>query len=674
MNQDLDHESGAAAPYEQVWIALPDGAMLAGRLWLPTGTTGPVPVVLEWIPYRQSDLTAVGDSMLHGWFATHGIAALRVDLRGSGNSDGVLTDEYTAGEQDDAVAVIAWAAAQAWCSGSVGMIGISWSGFAALQVAARRPPALKAIITCCSTDNRYSDDVHFMGGCLLNDGLQWGTGFFNQIARPPDPAHVGPRWRDMWQQRLEGLEPPLAQWLAHRSYDDYWKHGSVCEDYSAIQCPVYAVGGWTDGYSDAILRLMEQLHVPRKGLIGPWTHIYPTWGKPGPAIGFLQECLRWWRQWLCGVDTGIMSEPPLRVWLGRDLRPSPRSPEIDGQWVDLPGWPAEAPICSLYLDTVSRVLRSEVNLAAVSPEAVPIDTPQHCGLFAGEWCPLDGGGEAPEFQADQRLDDSLSVCFDHAPLSEDLDVVGTPVLEFDAQLQGEADTLAARICEVKPDGTSARVTFGLRRIVRPADCAPGQPFRVVMPLKGVAYRFVAGCRLRLALSSAYWPMVWSEPARGGLALSPAVPVLRLPSMPPSARVDPRPFEAAQSAPPVPHEVVEPGSSSREVLWDLGSGRAQLVSRSRRRTMRLGALTFGGNSEEIASILSDEPASAHTVMRRSQFMHRPGWSIRLQSVSEFAFDAGELVMHTEFEAFEDERSVWRRVWQHRFAWYQPTKDV
>ena len=127
------------------------------------------------------------------------------------------------------------------------MMGISWGGFNSLQVAARCPPALKAIVTVCSTDDRYRDDVHYMGGSLLTAGIGWGSFFFRTMARPPDPMLVGDRWRTMWLERLQSLPVYLETWLRHQRRDDYWRHGSVCEDYDAIRCPVYAVGGWTDG-------------------------------------------------------------------------------------------------------------------------------------------------------------------------------------------------------------------------------------------------------------------------------------------------------------------------------------------------------------------------------------------------------------------------------------------
>ncbi|WP_031214098.1 CocE/NonD family hydrolase, partial [Mesorhizobium sp. L2C084A000] len=210
-----------------------------------------------------------------------------------------------------------------WCSGNVGMIGISWGGFSALQVAARQPKGLKAIITACSTDDRFADDVHYMGGCVLNDTLVWGTSCFVRMTQSPDPEIVGEdHWRSMWMERLENARPTMIDWLTHQRRDEFWKQGSVCEDHGAIDCAVFAVGGWADGYSNAVFRLLSKLKGPRRGLIGPWGHKYPHYGVPGPAIGFLQECLRWWDHWLKGEDTGIMREPMLRSWMLDSVEPA----------------------------------------------------------------------------------------------------------------------------------------------------------------------------------------------------------------------------------------------------------------------------------------------------------------------------------------------------------------
>ena len=225
-----------------------DGTRLAARIWLPVDAKErPVPAVLEYIPYRKRDFTRLRDSIMHPYVAGHGYGCIRVDLRGSGDSDGVLCDEYLQQELDDGIHVLRWIAAQPWCTGDVGMIGISWGGFNGLQIAAMSPPELKAIITVCSTDDRYADDIHHMGGCLLGDNLSWASVMFAYNAMPPDPAIVGNRWREMWRERLEGSGLWLERWLRHQRRDSYWKHGSICEDFAAVKCPVFAVSGWADG-------------------------------------------------------------------------------------------------------------------------------------------------------------------------------------------------------------------------------------------------------------------------------------------------------------------------------------------------------------------------------------------------------------------------------------------
>jgi uncharacterized protein len=321
---------------DHVLIPTRDGTRLSARIWLPegAGADNRVPALLEYLPYRKGDWTAVRDAQRHPWYAARGYASVRVDLRGSGDSEGVLLDEYTPTELADGVDVIAWLAAQPWCTGRVGMFGISWGGFNSLQVAALRPPALKAIVTVCSTDDRYADDVHYFGGAVLGiDMLGWSATMLAATALPPDPARVA-SWRELWDQRLAALVPFVDTWLAHQRRDGYWRHGSVCEDYAAIDVPVLAVGGWADAYRNTVLRLLAHLSCPVKGIIGPWAHMYPDIDRPpGPRIGFLPETLRWWDRWLRDVPNGAESEPALRAWMQDSVPPATAYPERPGRWV-----------------------------------------------------------------------------------------------------------------------------------------------------------------------------------------------------------------------------------------------------------------------------------------------------------------------------------------------------
>jgi len=294
-----DSEPHAVREVENAWITLADGCRLAVRLWLPAAADStPVPAILEYIPYRKRDFMRRRDEGMHRWFAGHGYASVRVDMRGSGESDGILDDEYLLLEQDDALEVIAWIARQPWCSGAVGMMGKSWGAYNALQVAARRPAALKAIVAVMGTDDRFAECIHYSGGCLLNDNFWWGCIMQIFNARPPDLEIVGERWREMWLSRLKAERFWPEIWLQHQTLDEYWRHGSVCFDYEAIACPTWFWGGWADLYRDTPFRLAKNLKIPHKVTMGPWAHLYPHEGAPAPAVGFLQEALRWWDLWL----------------------------------------------------------------------------------------------------------------------------------------------------------------------------------------------------------------------------------------------------------------------------------------------------------------------------------------------------------------------------------------
>ncbi|MGH7293019.1 MAG: CocE/NonD family hydrolase, partial [Myxococcota bacterium] len=199
---------------EHEWLPMRDGVRLSARLWIPEGP--PSPAVLESVPYRKRDLYRAADDAWGPQLAAAGIAFIRLDVRGSGDSEGVITDEYSEDEIADCIDAIAWIARQGWCTGAVGMRGISWGGINTLAVAARRPPALKAIMPMACCDRRYTDDAHYVGGLLAHANFQWGVLFKVVMAGPPDPDIVGPVWRDMWMQRLEATPPILATWTQHQ--------------------------------------------------------------------------------------------------------------------------------------------------------------------------------------------------------------------------------------------------------------------------------------------------------------------------------------------------------------------------------------------------------------------------------------------------------------------------
>lgn len=501
---------------ENTWIPLSDGVKLAARIWLPEDADAePVPAILEYLPYRKRDGTVERDHMTHPYFAGHGYAGVRVDMRGTGDSEGVCLGEYLKQEQDDALEVIAWLARRPWCSGKVGMIGISWGGFNGLQVAARRPPALGAVISLCSTDDRYADDIHFMGGCMLTDKLSWGATAFSIANTPPDPAIVGDRWREMWLERLDNNGLWMLDWFRHQRRNAFYAHGSVCENHADIEVPVYMVGGWADGYTNAIFRTLEHLPGPRKGLIGPWAHKYPHFAKPGPRIGFLQECLRWWDQHLKGTDTGIMDEPMLRAWVQEPAAPAAFRDSRDGKWVAEPGWRGAA------IETMS-LHPGESGLASMPDDGtITLNSPQNAGWTAGVWC---GYGAVPDGPTDQNGEAGLMVSFETDPLDDDIELLGFPMLLTEVASDTPQANLVAVLSAIDGEGHATLVSYGVLNLTHRTSHASPEPMPVgrrqsaTVQLNACGQRITKGQRVRLSLATAYWPVIWPGQSDATLVL------------------------------------------------------------------------------------------------------------------------------------------------------------
>lgn len=596
---------------DPVFITMQDGTRLAATIWLPHDAgEKPVPAILELIPYRRRDGTVFRDMKMHPYVAGHGFACCRVDIRGSGDSGGVLTDEYTELEQDDACEIIAWLARQPWCTGKVGMTGISWGGFNALQVAARRPPALAAVVALCCSDDRYADDVHYYGGNLLTEDGMWASFILGLGALPPDPQIVGERWRAMWRERLESTRCWSSVWLRHQRRDAYWKRGSVCEDFSAIDIPVYAISGWDDTYFNAVPRLMEGLSGPRKGLIGPWTHAYPFLGEPGPAIDYLGEAIRWWRHWLEDIDTGIMDESAYTTYLKDPHRPAHCYAEHPGRWVRDPAWPSPnvAPQ-QLYLNT--GTLDAAPRQAAPMRLRSPVTAGRDCGRYGGY------GGEVPDMAGDQRREDGLGLSFDTDPLGEDMDLLGAPVLEFTIRSDMAFGTLVARLCEVLPDGSSTLVSWGALNLAHrqshehPTPLAPGERVTARLELNHCGRRFGAGNRLRLVLSNQHWPVFWPQPGMPTFEIEPGTCRLVLPVRAAQPGDGGAVFGEAETSPPVSMEVLEPDAHSRVLAIDAGRRTETLTLASNHGRQRLtdrGVETWASVTDRM-SITEDDPLSA-----------------------------------------------------------------
>jgi len=654
---------------ENEWIPLADGTRLAARLWLPEDAAqNPVPAVLEYLPYRKRDSMRLRDDPTHAYFAGHGYAGVRVDIRGTGDSDGLIGDEYLKQEQDDALEVIAWLAAQSWCSGAVGMYGISWGGFNGLQIAARRPPALKAIISVGSTDDRYATDVHYMGGCMTKDNPDWGAVMFSHVSTPPDPEIVGKRWREMWMARLANLQPWVIPWLQHQRRDAYWKHGSVCEDFSRIEVPVYAVNGWADNYAAAIPRLLAGLKGPRKGLIGPWAHNFPHSGRPGPAIGWLQEALRWWDHWLKGVDTGIMDEPMLRAWMPEPVPPAASYAERPGRWVVEEQWP------SPRLEPRRYALNpGELAARAGKETQLPLASPQTVVLTAGE---IGRYGSGAEFATDQRAEDGGSLLFVSAPLAERMEILGEPIVELELASDKPNGLVAVRLNDVAPDGSAFRVTYGLLNLTHrdshehAAPLVQGQRYRVRVPLEMVAHAFPPGHRIAISLSNAYWPVAWPSPEAATLTLFAGPSSLVLPVRPPrAADATLAPFGAPEVADQTPHRYLDDGRDANRIVTRDFLKRTTTVQMPRDGGilhLQDIDLVCQETGDVFYEITDGDPASARCWTRFEMGRQRGDWRIRTDTRTELRCTRTHFELTATLDAYEGDARVFARNWRIKIS--------
>ncbi|HWI70435.1 MAG TPA: CocE/NonD family hydrolase [Baekduia sp.] len=664
MYRDANQSPRPVREIRDTWIPMVDGTRLSARIWLPEDAgERPVPGILEMLPYRKSDGTALLDATNGTWFASHGYAVVRVDVRGTGNSQGVIADEYTQQELDDGVACIAWIAQQAWCTGKVGMMGLSWGGINSLQVAALQPPALHAVLSLCSTDDRYADDVHALGGALLADQkMPWATTMLALNALPPDPDVWGEDWEDLWRRRLDATPPFVKAWMGHQRRDAFLRHGSVCEDPASIRCPVFLVSGWADGFRDAVLRMLESLDVPRRGLIGPWAHAWPNSAEPGPQIGFLHEALRWWDRWLSDIPNGVEDEPFLQTWMQESVPPQAHYHNRPGRWIIEDSWPSP--------NVESRSLHLGVGTATLAdgptdPATVEVPEAQSHGVLGGRAYSV---GRAYELPVDQRGEDALAACFDTVPLDEAVEILGVPEAELDISCDRPHALVAVRLCDVAPDGSVLLVTRGVLNLTHrdshehPETLKPGQRYRVRFPLHAIGQLVPKGHRIRIAVATAYWPLVWPSPEVANLALH--VPGSRV-HLPVRARGEnaSHQFAPAEQLRPFEYETVEPRETGK-VTRDLVTGKLIVEYEWASGYVReeLGKpVHLERQSRDEFEINDDDPLSATARSTRTIHLSRGDWQVKVVANGLLTSDAADFHVRTDVTAYHGDEKMFEREW-------------
>ncbi len=653
---------------ENVFIPMPDGRRLAARMWIPEDAeTDKVPAIFEYMPYRKRDQSRARDESIHHYLAGHGYASFRVDTRGSGDSDGLLRGEWEQGELDDGLAVIDWMVNQSWCTGSVGMIGKSWSGFSALALAGLAPPALKAIIPVCAGDDRYHQSLHFTGGAFLAEQLWWTDTMIQFNARPPDPEIVGERWREMWKQRLDDNHPWLTDWLKHQRRDEFWKHASLCERFDKVTAAVFAVGGWADYISRAVPRMMAGLKGPRFALIGPWGHHYPHDGVPGPAVGFLQDCVRFFDRYTKDIINGWDAGPTYRAYLQSFEKPSAKYGMKPGRWVAIEGWPSDK-----VKPRVFHLNPSRLDARSKGEQALTHSSPLATGLAATEWLSMDIEGEQPR---DQREDDGRSLSFDSEPLGKSFDILGRASLEIDVAVDRPLAQLVARLCDVAPDGTSVRVAFQVLNLTHreshesPKRMIPGQRTRIRLDLPDVGWTFAKGHRVRLALSTSYWPIVWPAPEPVTMTVFTGSSTFSLPVLSGPTRT-PK-FGPNERGPEIDVKVIHPKKIERRVIQDAMTGEITVETIGTGGFLGPGlewligpiGTSIGHTLEKRFTITEGDPTSARGEYRQVYRLSREGWRIRIETETRFHGTKTDWVLEQQAVAYDDEVEIFRKTWSN-----------
>ncbi len=659
MAKAIENFHNTVRKIDPVWIDMPDGCRLAMTIWMPEASEDtPVPAMLEYIPYRRRDGTAQRDARHHPYLAGHGIACVRPDMRGSGDSDGVMDDEYLKLEQDDALAIIEWIAAQPWCNGSVAMMGISWGGFSSLQAAHRAPPALKAIVPVAFTHDRFAVDIHYKGGALLGGNFDWAATMLSYNSRPPDPEIRPDDWKEVWLSRLNQQPHLLEPWLEHQSRDEYWAHGSVCEDYSQIKTPILAAAGWLDCYSEAIMPLHNGVDVPVRSLIGPWAHKYPHLEIPRPGVGFLGDIVAWCGRWLKEVENGIEdSLPPFRAYV---MEPFPTDGGIDvipGRWIGCESWPPpEAEGQEMALGDFGTLGKE------AGKRTVVVSSPNWVGMNSGDVFTLTDGLDQP---GDQRAEDGGSVCFDTAPLPNDCTILGAPVLTTRLTSDVDRANLIARLCAVAPDGASQRITLGVLNLScresmsDPQPLPNGEAVDITLKLEDIAYKVPKGWRLRLALSTAYFPYIWPQPEQPTLSVSLAESRLSLPVASENLW-DWTPSEA-EEAPPQVLEELEAPNDTRTITEMRPSGLRLMKYTTDSGLVRDPdhGIVYGTRDDSSYSIEPNDPLSAVAESIRTQRIERDGVMLKTVTQSRLTGTADSFQVSARITAYQDDEQVFEK---------------
>ena len=512
-------------------VPMRDGVTLRANVYRPP--EGRWPVLLTRLPYGK-DLP-VGSAALDPVQAVRrGYVVIVQDTRGRLASEGEFRPFET--EADDGVDTIAWAAGLPYSDGQVGMYGLSYFGFTQWSAALQQPPALKAIVpfvTWCDPLNGLA----FRGGALeLGVTAHWTLQMsFDLLARQyrGDMQRMGAAFASLAREmdelgasgyaslplaefgplRRQPMLPLLFERVAHPMDADALQNLTIAGKHERAQIPSFNIGGWFDIFlADTIANFaaMRQQGRPSKLLIGPWTHTNQRSPVGELDFGFASQAsfinlqtdmhrlqLRWFDHWLKGIDTGLLAEPPIRLFvMGANV------------WRDEREWPLARAVPTPFY------LRAGGGLSQEPPDRESPDTYTYDPAHP---VPTHGGALliAPEFPAgpvDQRRIEARPdvLTFTTPPLEQDTEVTGPLTVQLWACSSAPDTDFVARLVDVYPDGRAFNLTDGIIRAryrngSTESLLEPGQPYAFNIDLWATSNVFKAGHRIRVQVTSSNFP-------------------------------------------------------------------------------------------------------------------------------------------------------------------------
>ncbi|GME68379.1 unnamed protein product [[Candida] boidinii] len=655
---------------ENIPIPLKDGCTLYAHIWIPVeeweNPDKSLGALVEYIPYRKDDCTSMRDAIRHPFFAGNGFASIRIDMRGCGDSEGILEDEYLKQEQDDALEAFDWIVEQKWSNGNIAMFGKSWGGFNGLQVAARQHPAMKTAISLMSTDDRYSDDVHYRGGSLFaSDMLWWGSTMTCYGPRPRDPVVAGDSWKENWIERLN-VKPMVSNWVTHQTRDEYWKHGSICEDYNQVQIPILCIGGWRDGYTSPVFRMVKNLpHKNSCGLVGPWVHEYPEMAEPSPKIGFQQLAVKWFSKWLYPGKEEDFELPKMTAYVQDPSSIKDSYIRREGEWVSLNT--VANPKELSYFFSNDRKLTEVAEESFSSP--IEVSGVSSHGLFRGTYCPFGFKGDFP---TDQRYEDSKCVTFDSDIFEESVNLLGEPIAQFTLSSDKKLANLSVRLVDIYPDnGEHVLISWGQLNLTHrnshefPEYLTPGEKYEIKIPLDVLGIKVEKGHKLRIALSTCDWPQAWPTPEIPTLKIFKGKVVL--PSINGSEKVAPPNFASPTIMKGLETEIIEPFGRDKTVTFDYPNNEWRLVDVQDSGNVRLpdmgtlSGITFGNCNTNIWKIKENDPLSAYNECSWTYTMGRGDWQVSLETKTVLKSDKDNFYLTNKLKAWHGEELLKDKTW-------------